>query len=172
MFRKAIVLASVVWMISGGVRCVNAQEPPRPAQEAPKPADSNNNAADIQWVWGEVVSVDPAEKSLIIKYLDYDTDEEKTMKIMAADTTSYEEASGLAAIRAADTVSVEYNVLDGKNQAKVITVEKVEDADTGNDQQMAPPEKVGGGPVSETEGPATRAPEPTPPAPASSGDSQ
>lgn len=124
-----------------------------PAQELSKPVELN--PSEIQWVWGEVVSVNGAEKSMTVKYLDYDTDEEKTIIIMITDATTYQEIKGLEGIKAADTVSVEYTSNGGKNIAKDITVEKIEDADAGADavQAMAP-EKVGAGPVTETEGPA------------------
>jgi hypothetical protein len=123
------------------------------AQEAVKPVETN--PSEIQWLWGEVVAVDPAAGNLTVKYLDYDTDEEKTMNLSVAEGTTFQEVKGLAGIKLQDTVSVEYTVRDGQSFAKDITVEKVEDADTGSDQmQLNPPEKVGTGPVKETEGPA------------------
>ncbi len=126
------------------------------AQETSQPAASNSTSTDVQWVWGEVASVDPAAGTLAVKYLDYDTDEEKAMNMTVADTTTFQEVKGLDGIKPQDTVSVEYIVKEGKNLARDITVEKVEDAaDTGTDQtQQLPPEKVGSGPVSETDGPA------------------
>jgi Cu/Ag efflux protein CusF len=126
------------------------------AQEAAAPAESNST--DIQWVWGEVTSVDPAAKSLSVKYLDYDTDEEKTMNMTVSDTTTFQEVKSLEGIKAQDTVSIEYAAKEGKNYAKDITVEKVEDAaDAGNEQmQQVPPEKVGSGPAGEASAPQDR----------------
>jgi len=133
-----------------------AAAPVARAQEQAKPVEAN--PAEIQWVWGEVVSVDTGEKSLTIKYLDYDTDEEKTMKIAITDATTFEDAKGIEGIKASDTVSVEYGEQGGKNIAKVITVEKVDDGEITDQTVTAAPEKVGSGPVAETEGPVN--PEP------------
>jgi hypothetical protein len=148
MSRRLFVVASCL-----GLLAVCAFVRPAAAQELSKPVEVN--PADIQWVWGEVVSVDAAEKSVTVKYLDYDTDEEKTMKIFSTDSTSFEEMQGLDGLKAADTVSVEYVTQEGRSLAKIITLEKVEETEAAEPQPV--PEKVGSGPVTETEGPAAPA---------------
>ena len=45
---------------------------------------------ETQWIWGEVVSADSASKSVAIKYLDYETDQEKDMVIGVDEKTTYE----------------------------------------------------------------------------------
>lgn len=148
MVRRSVIFTCALFLF--------AAAPAVRAQEQAKPAEAN--PAEIQWVWGEVVSVDTAERSLAIKYLDYDTDEEKTMKIVITDATTFEDAKGIEGIKTADTVSVEYGEQDGKNLAKVITVEKVDDGEAVEGAMTAAPEKVGSGPVAEAEGPVN--PEP------------
>jgi len=82
--------------------------------------------SEIQWVWGEVVSVDPAAKSLTLKYLDYETDQEKEVTIGANEKTTFENVKTIDEIKAKDTLSIDYTVADGKNTAKNISLEKPE----------------------------------------------
>ena len=87
-----------------------------------------SSVPDVQWLWGEVVSVDAARGELTVKYLDYETEEEKQVVIVADDKTSFENADSLAQVRVADTISVDYVVeKGGKNLAKNISVERPEE---------------------------------------------
>ena len=80
-----------------------------------------------QWLWGEVVSVDTTNKMLSVKYLDYETDQEKDIAITADDQTSYENVSSFSEIKIKDALSIDYIIgADGKNIAKLISVEKPE----------------------------------------------
>jgi len=80
---------------------------------------------ELQWVWGEVVSVDAANNQLSIRYLDYETDAEKEMLVGVDDKTTYENAKAVAEIKPQDTVSIDYVVsAEGKNTARNISVEK------------------------------------------------
>jgi len=78
---------------------------------------------EVQWLWGEVVSVDTNAKQMTVKYLDYETDTEKEMNIKADDKTTYENVKSLDEIKVQDTLSIDYIVADGKNIAKNISVE-------------------------------------------------
>jgi|GEM_PF-817632 len=119
-------------------------------------------AAEIQWIWGEVVSVDPAAKSFAVKYLDYDTDMEKQMTMSVDDKTGFENSKSLADMKIQDTVSIDYVIGgDGKNVARNISVEKIEDIGDTEDQALIP-EKVGTGPVTENAGPVSPASMPVP----------
>lgn len=82
--------------------------------------------ANTQWVWGDVSNVDPQNKVLTLKYLDYETDQEKEMAIAVDSLTAYENVNSLEDIQNKDVVSVDYKVSDGKNIAKNISVEKPE----------------------------------------------
>ncbi len=81
---------------------------------------------EVQWLWGEVVSVDTTAKTMIVKYLDYETDTEKEITINVDDKTTYENAKSLDEIKTQDTLSIDYVAVDGKDIAKNISVEKNE----------------------------------------------
>ncbi|MBI5145563.1 MAG: hypothetical protein HZA27_05215 [Candidatus Omnitrophica bacterium] len=116
--RFLLLLASLI-LISG---LVFAQETnTAPAQE------SLATETDIQWVWGEVVSVSLENKEILVKYMDYETDNEKEMSVVVDDKTIYENAKSLEEIKPQDTLSIDYIVTaEGKNIAKTIGVEKPE----------------------------------------------
>jgi hypothetical protein len=87
-----------------------------------------------QWLWGEAVSVDAANKTLVVKYLDYETDQEKDVAITTDDQTSYENVSSLSEIKIKDALSIDYIIgADGKNIAKLISVEKPESEPAGQE---------------------------------------
>ncbi len=93
---------------------------------------------EVQWLWGEVVSLNPQTNSISVKYLDYETDTEKQMLITADDKTAYENVKSLADLRIQDNVSIDYIITDqGKNIAKNISVEKPEAT------EAIPPEEEG-----------------------------
>ena len=84
---------------------------------------------ETQWIWGEVVSADSASKSVAIKYLDYETDQEKDMTIGVDEKTTYENIKSIDEIKPKDTLSIDYIAgTDGKNVAKNISLEKPESA--------------------------------------------
>lgn len=91
-------------------------------EEIPSSAESQ-----IQWLWGEVVSVDSTNKTLLVKYFDYETDSERQINIVVDDKTTYENVSSIDEITPLDTVSIDY-IIDakGKNIAENISVEKPE----------------------------------------------
>jgi hypothetical protein len=123
------------------------------AQQEKSPAQSEVSVpSEIQWLWGEVASVDPANKAFVVKYLDYDTDMEKQVTMYVDDKTGFENIKSLADIKAQDTVSIDYTVgSDGKDLAINISVEKIEDIEdpASLDGTMPIPEKVGTGPIME-----------------------
>ena len=130
-----------------------AQDNSTDQQPPMTPAPAAVTAPDLQWIWGEVVSVNGAAQTLTVKYLDYDSDMEKTIDVMTDAATKFEEAKGIDEIKAQDTVSIEYLVKDGKNIAKGITVERIEETDLGEGEPpAAAPEKVGNGPIQVPEG--------------------
>jgi len=97
---------------------------------------------ETQWIWGEVASVDPVSKSISIKYLDYETDQEKEMVVSADEKTTYENIKTIDGIKPKDTLSVDYIAgVDGKNIAKNVSLEKPESAPAAAPQE-APSEQV------------------------------
>lgn len=98
---------------------------------------------DTQWLWGGVVSVDVQNNELLVKYLDYETDQEKEITISVDDKTTYENIGSLIEIKPQDTVSIDYLVsAEGKNVAKNISVEKPETMET-LPEDLQPPAPVG-----------------------------
>ena len=94
---------------------------------------------ETQWIWGEVVSADSASKSVTIKYLDYETDQEKDMVIGVDEKTTYENIKSIDDIKPKDTLSIDYIAgPDGKNVAKNISLEKPESVPAP--QEAAPSE--------------------------------
>lgn len=78
-----------------------------------------------QWIWGEAENIDLNTKQLTLKYLDYDTDEEKDLIVNVDTQTTFENASGLLDIRPGDNVSCDFIVTpEGNTIAKNISIEK------------------------------------------------
>lgn len=100
---------------------VTATTPAAPVAE-PKPA-----AEETKWVWAEVTGVDAVNNQIVVKYLDYDTDEEKSLAIVTDNATRFENAEGIKSVAVGDNVGVDY-ILNDKGQAlaKSIALEKAE----------------------------------------------
>ena len=87
----------------------------------------SEKAENIQWVWGDVVSVDTQNKALKVKYLDYETDQDKELTVRMDDQTTFENVQSPDEIKVGDVVSVDYAVdVSGASMAKNISVEKPE----------------------------------------------
>lgn len=88
---------------------------------------SVNEQPETQWVWGEVVAVDPAQNLLSIKYLDYETDQEKELTLSVNDKTTFENVRSLSEIKMQSPAGIDY-ILDseGKGIATNISIENVE----------------------------------------------
>ncbi|MFH0827507.1 MAG: hypothetical protein V1923_06480 [Candidatus Omnitrophota bacterium] len=87
----------------------------------------SEGGGNIQWVWGDVMNVDKQNKALAVKYLDYETDQDKEISVGIDDKTIFENVLSLDEIKAGDVVSIDYSVDPiGKNVAKNISVEKPE----------------------------------------------
>jgi len=95
---------------------------------------------ETQWLWGEVISADATSGQLLVKYIDYETDNEKEITLVTSAETTYENVAALAEIKPKDTASIDYLVTsDGKNLAKHISVERIE---TPPVESVTPPESV------------------------------
>lgn len=94
---------------------------------------------EINWMWGEVVSVDNNSGQIEIKYIDYDTEIEKTETIHTSADTTYENVSGLAQIKSDDTISIDYSISDDNSIiAKHIAIEKLEDLPIADPESSLP----------------------------------
>ena len=90
--------------------------------------EDTSGVPDVQWLWGEAVSLDLAKGEVVVKYLDYETEQEKQVAIVVDDKTTFENVNSLAQIKIADILSVDYIVgKGGRNLAKNISVEKLEE---------------------------------------------
>jgi len=106
------------------------------------------NNPDTQWVWGEVSTLDTQNKAILVKYFDYETDQEKEININIDDKTTYENIKSMDELKPKDTVSIDYIVSpDGKNIAKNISIEKpentqnVQEGNTTEQKVSAPAEE-------------------------------
>jgi len=96
-------------------------------QEMPQIKSEIQTEPDIQWLWGEALSVDAQKNEIVVKYLDYETEQEKEATVILDDKTTYENIKSLSEIKIKDTLSIDYVVSpEGKNIAKNISIEKPE----------------------------------------------
>ena len=82
---------------------------------------------EVQWLWGEVVSVDSQKNELRVRFVDYETDMEREVAVIVSNNTNYENVKSLLEIKPQDMVSIDYSVdSQGRNVARNISVEKPE----------------------------------------------
>lgn len=126
--KIGLFLGIIMFLILIGVNSGFSQETAvSPEPVPPEAAPESQAESQTQWLWGEVVSVDTQKNELLVKYLDYETDQEKETGISVDDKTTYENIGSLLEIKPQDTVSIDYTVSpEGKNIAKNISVEKPE----------------------------------------------
>jgi len=87
---------------------------------------------DTQWLWGEVLNIDTQNKTILVKYLDYDADQEKEISINVDEKTTYENVQSFNDIKPKDALSIDYIVYaDGNNVAKNISMENNKTEDSG-----------------------------------------
>ncbi|MBN1913503.1 MAG: hypothetical protein JW788_03790 [Candidatus Omnitrophica bacterium] len=99
---------------------------------------SSLSGAQVDWMWGEVVSIDKMKKELYVKYLDYDKDQEGEAVIAVNDETLYENIKSFDDINTTDTVTVDYVLSQGKYLAKVIGVENLEEEESPLKESSSP----------------------------------
>ena len=139
-----VILASLLLVGSVFAQDSSQENAAQPAtKDIVVPQNMNTTQApaesETQWIWGEVVSADSASKSVTIKYLDYETDQEKDMVIGVDEKTTYENIKSIDEIKPKDTLSIDYIAgPDGKNVAKNISLEKPESVPAP--QEAAPSE--------------------------------
>ncbi|MCU0666523.1 MAG: hypothetical protein MUF05_05475 [Candidatus Omnitrophica bacterium] len=130
--RIVIIITSILSVMLLGQVTLSAQEAPN------QPAAPVVNAEGPQWVWGEVVSVDPAAKVIKVKYLDYETDTEKEMDLKVNEATTFEGVGSLEEIKLQDMVSIDWALgPGGVSLAQTISRESIEEAPAA-DNMAAP----------------------------------
>ncbi len=112
-----------------------------------KPAEETK---EIKWVWGEVGLVDAASNKIVVKYLNYDTDVEETLAISIDNTTRFENAEGINAIKVGDNVGVDYMLnATGEAIAKSIALEKAESMPNAPEETKEAPVSQEAAPISQ-----------------------
>ncbi|MFH0855886.1 MAG: hypothetical protein V1869_05210 [Candidatus Omnitrophota bacterium] len=106
-------------------------------QTADTASQQENSDVNTQWVWGEVTGIDAQGKTLTLKHLDYETDQEKEVVLAVDNLTTYDNVKSLEEIRPGDNLSVDYISQDGKNMAKSISLEQSEGAPAVNNPDVA-----------------------------------
>ncbi|MDP1852880.1 MAG: hypothetical protein Q8L26_01535 [Candidatus Omnitrophota bacterium] len=134
-----IIVAGVILVLSGTVfsfaQDTNQTEVVLPeakeageltAQEAENKTDAAASEENLEWVWGDVVSVDAVENKFTVKYPDYETDAEKEIIFYTDERTVFENAQSLGEIQPPDSASVDYFIdIGGRNIARLVSVEKM-----------------------------------------------
>ncbi len=118
-----IILIMVTTLIAFAEEPVTAPagSPAAPVDQQAAPKTEN----ETQWAWGEVTNLDAQAKTLTLKYLDYETDQEKDLVLTVDEKTVFENIKSFDEIKINDTLSIDYTVgADGKNIAKNINFEK------------------------------------------------
>ena len=84
-------------------------------------------------IYGEAQGVNADSNSVAVQYYDYDSDEEKNIELILDKDAKIDGASGINDIKSGSWVDVSYEVKDGKNIVKAISVETEEEflADEG-----------------------------------------
>jgi hypothetical protein len=142
MRKTGFILAIIGFLVLLNAGFVFAQEENQEQEAVSAP---ETTAAEVQWLWGEAVSVDTDAKTILVKYLDYDTDLEKELTVSTNEKTLFENIVSLSEVKPQDTVSIDYIIsAEGKNIAQIISVEKIEQTFEPEPNELSPlPEKVG-----------------------------
>jgi hypothetical protein len=93
--------------------------------------------SDVQWVWGEAVSIDVDKSVFVVKYLDYEDNQEKMLTVNVDAGTVYESIKSLGEVKPQDFLSIDYMVTqDGKNIAKNISLDKPKELESAVQPQV------------------------------------
>lgn len=78
----------------------------------------------LQWLWGQVVSADTTNQTIVLQYFDYETDQQKEVTITLDTETKLDNTESLSEIKPNDTLSIDYITdASGNNIAKTIGLE-------------------------------------------------
>lgn len=122
-FLAAVFVGTPAFGQEKGVAAAKGPESATPVAEAEK---EEAVQPDNLSIYGEVQAVNAEGNTLSVQYYNYDSDEEKTMDVVANKDTKMENAAALGEIKKGDWVDVTYVTSEGKNVAKTIIVEKEE----------------------------------------------
>ena len=131
MKRYALAVLVMVLFASQGYcqenQVSNNQDTSQVVGEVAVPAQTESvkaaNPEEIS-IYGEIKSVNVAANSITVKYYDYDSDNEKSVEITADNNTKMEGVPAISDIKQGNWADINYTVVNGKNIAKSIVVEK------------------------------------------------
>ena len=111
----------------------NNQDISQVASETAAPAQTESvkaaNPEEVS-IYGEIKSANIAANSITVQYYDYESDNEKSVEIIADNNTKIEGVPSINSIKQDNWADINYTVVNGKNIAKSIIVEKEDDAAT------------------------------------------
>lgn len=128
-FKKIVTLAVFTTLVVVVTFFAYAEEPVTLEADATVVSSDQaltfKNIDETQWAWGEVTNLDEQAKTFTLKYLDYETDQEKELVLAVDEKTTFENIKRLDELKLKDTLSVDYMAgADGKNTAKNINFER------------------------------------------------
>jgi len=128
-FKKLLVLLGLAFLLMATAKVVLAEETAtvlaEPKAITSDQSDSLVGESDLQWVWGEIINLDNLTRVVTLKYLDYETDQEKELILMIDEKTNFENIKDFNELQLSDTLSVDYLAgADNKNIARNINLEK------------------------------------------------
>ena len=125
--KKAVVLWGVAIIVLGTTQIVFAEDAPSIDQTMITSSQQPDlvKETDMQWAWGEVTNLDSQANTVTLKFLDYETDQEKELVLAVDEKTTFENIKDFSELKLKDTLSIDYTVeADNKNIAKNISFEK------------------------------------------------
>ncbi|MDD5422381.1 MAG: hypothetical protein PHT32_03035 [Candidatus Omnitrophica bacterium] len=117
--RIIVVLVAILLSSQGycrGIEPIIDEDTSRP--------ETGEAASQEVAIYGEIKSVNAVSSSMLVQCYDYDSDSEMSVEIVTDDNTRMEGASNINEIKQGDWADINYIVVDGKNTAKSVAVEK------------------------------------------------
>ena len=127
--KRYILAVLVLGLFAVQGYCQDNQNPDPTATETVSAAPAATTVQPQETsIYGEVKAVNPTASSVTVQYYDYDSDEEKSIEITSDSNTKMENAVTINDVKQGNWADVIYTVMNGKNIAKSIIVEKEEEA--------------------------------------------
>ena len=126
---KVMVLSGLAVVMMATTQIVLAEEasvtPEKSTEITSNQQADSSKENEMQWAWGEVMNLDNQARSITLRYLDYETDQEKDLVLVVDDKTTFENIKDFSELKLKDTLSIDYVTgADNKNIAKNISFEK------------------------------------------------
>lgn len=160
--KKMVVLFGLAMAMLASGRIVFAEETVVAMTDQEAAVSSQQVAlekeSDLQWAWGEVTNLDNQAGTVTLKYLDYETDQEKELVLMVDEKTTFENINDFSQLKLGDALSIDYIAgVDNKNIAKNISFEKADISSVvpvEENSELASPASIAEQPVADVSQPA------------------